>query len=111
MHVCILKVIPKIRMTSDSRVEIRSRAEGNESRGGEGSLGTCSVGLLQQRRLIRADKGEIRRFKSEKVVCGHCTDEEGKQTGGTGRQDKQRDGGVKLKCKTSVHKNRLNTAC
>lgn len=94
---CILKVIPKITMTSDSEVEIRSgvEREGNESRGGEGSLRTCSVGLLQHRRLIMADKGEIRRFKSEKVVCGHCTDrlkgKEGKQTGGTGRQEKQRD--------------------
>lgn len=33
------------------------------------SLGTCSVGLLQQTRLIRADKGEIRRLEIEKVVC------------------------------------------
>lgn len=35
----------------------------------EGSLVTCSVGLLQQRRLIRADNGEIRRFNIDKVVC------------------------------------------
>lgn len=33
------------------------------------SLGTCSVGLLQQTRLIRADKGQIRRLEIEKVVC------------------------------------------
>ncbi len=61
----------------------------------EGSLGTCSVGLQQQRRLIRADKGEIRRFKIEKVVCGRCTNwmrhTVGKQTGGRGREEKQRD--------------------
>lgn len=40
-----------------------------------------------------ADKGEIRRFKSEKVVCGHCADglkgKEGKQTGGM--EGKQQD--------------------
>lgn len=59
--------------------------------------GTCSVGLLHQMRLISADKGEIRRFKIEKVVCGRCTNRlkstVGKQTGGRGREgeEKQRD--------------------
>ena len=58
----------------------------------EGSLETCAGGLLQQRRLIRADKGEIRRFEIEKVVCGHCTKRgrearwENKQVGGEGRE-------------------------
>lgn len=59
-----LKVILKITMTSPVGVEIRK---------GEGSLGTCPVGLVQLRRPIMADKGEIRRFKIGKVVCGHCT--------------------------------------
>lgn len=63
----------------------------------EGSLGTCSVGLLQPRRLITADKGEIRRFTIEKVVCGRCANgpksRVGKQTGG--RRESSR---VKLKC-------------
>lgn len=70
-----LKVILKITMTSDSRVEISGRTEEGKRRAKveEGSLETCAGGLLQQRRLIRADKGEIRRFEIEKVVCGRCT--------------------------------------
>lgn len=82
----------------------------------EDSLGTCSVGLQQQRRLIRADKGEIRRFTIEKVVCGHCANRLRRAVGKTNRWEgeggkRTRQRRVKLKCKMSMHKNRLNTAC
>lgn len=64
--------------------------KGKERRGG-GVL-IRDMGLLQQRRLIREDKGEIRRFKTEKVVCGRCTIglkcTVGKQTGGEGQGGK-----------------------
>ena len=101
VQVCIcvhLKVIPKITMTSDSRVEISGRVEEGKRQAEveEGSLETCAGGLLLQRRLIRADKGEIRRFEIEKVVCGRCTERgwearwENKQVGGGGREAEQR---------------------
>lgn len=61
VHLGALKLIPKITtMTSDSGVKIRSGGGWREVME-EGSLETCSVGLQQQRKLIRADKGEIRR--------------------------------------------------
>lgn len=97
MHLCALSY-------PEDYDDVRHRDRDNkQGRGRErrrevekGSLETCSVGLLQQRRLIRADKGEIRRFKIEKVVCGHCTNgltgTEGKQTGGREREGKRQYG-------------------
>lgn len=80
----------------------------------EGSLGTCSVGLLQRRRLIRADKGEIRRFKMGES-CARWTNRLKRTAGKTNRWEVEEGGKTarqrKLKCKTSVHKNRLNAAC
>lgn len=74
--------------------------DGDKKQGGgrekESRGGTCSVGLQQRRRLIRGDKVKIRRFKTEKVVCGLCTERlkhtVGRQTGGRGTdREKQRD--------------------
>ena len=74
------------------------------------------MGLLQRRRLIRADKGEIRRFK---MGWGELCEVDVAQTAGkTNRWEEveEEEGGKtarrrKLKCKTSVRKNRLNAAC
>lgn len=71
-------------MTSDTGIEIRSTGR-KDRRGEEGLLVTCSLALLQ-RRLIKGDNGEIRRFKIEKVVRGYVR---------SGRQKDRRRGGEK----------------
>lgn len=74
-------------MTSDTGIEIRSTGR-KDRRGEEGLLVTCSLALLQ-RRLIKGDNGEIRRFKIEKVVRGYVRS--GRQKDKTGwRKKKER---------------------
>lgn len=77
-------------MTSGSEAEIsRGRQEVEE-----GSLETCSVRLQRQRKLIRADKGEIRKRRKlcvRSCVCGHLHKRENKQVGGEGGQTEKRE--------------------
>lgn len=80
-------------MTLDSGVKIRRVGEGT-GEVEEGSLETCSVQLQRQRKLIRADKGEIRRGESCVCVCGYCTNGEtrsGKTNRWEGEEGEQRD--------------------